>query len=42
VVRRPPSGSASSSGFGYITGTVSNQREGYDQRMLRLGARLSF
>jgi hypothetical protein len=31
-----------SSGFGQITATVSNQREGLDQRTLRLGAKLLF
>jgi hypothetical protein len=37
-----PNGSITSSGFGTITATVSNQREGMDQRTLRLGARLTF
>jgi len=37
-----PNGSITSSGFGQITATVSNQREGQDQRTLRLGAKLSF
>jgi len=37
-----PNGSITSSGFGTITATVSNQREGIDQRILRLGARFYF
>ena len=37
-----PSGSSTSSGFGQITGTVSNQREGQVQRIIRLGAKLYF
>ena len=37
-----PSGNASSSGFGFITGTTGFGREGIDQRMLRLGGRLYF
>jgi hypothetical protein len=37
-----PNGSITSSGFGQITATVSNQREGQDSRTLRLGARLAF
>jgi hypothetical protein len=37
-----PSGNASSSGFGAITSTTGFGREGIDQRMLRLGARLYF
>ncbi len=37
-----PNGSITSSGFGQITATVSNQREGQDQRTLRVGAKLNF
>jgi hypothetical protein len=37
-----PNGSITSSGFGQITATVSNQREGQDQRTIRLGAKLRF
>jgi hypothetical protein len=37
-----PNGSITSSGFGQITATVSNQREGQDQRTIRLGAKLLF
>jgi len=37
-----PSGNASSSGFAFITSTTGFGREGIDQRMLRLGARLYF
>lgn len=37
-----PNGSITSTAFGTITATVSNQREGIDQRMLRLGGKLYF
>ena len=37
-----PNGSITSTAFGTITSTVSNQREGNDQRTMRLGARLTF